>query len=61
MFADVVRLGKEFSLNGLEKPKAIKLLLEPFSIENGLMTPTMKFKRLSAKMKFQKEINELYE
>lgn len=46
--------------NSLEKPKQIKLLSEPFSIENGLLTPTMKMKRSDAKNMFAKEIEDLY-
>lgn len=56
-----MRLGKEFGLNGLEKPKGIKLLKDPFSIENGLLTPTMKFKRNVAKKQFNEDIIQLYE
>lgn len=40
---------------------AIYLHPEPFSIENGLMTPTFKVKRPQAKTAFQKQLNSMYE
>ena len=49
---DFTRLANENKLNGLEKPKQITLLEEPFSAENGLFTPTMKLKRNIAKDHF---------
>ncbi len=33
------------SLSGLERVRHFKLMPEPFSIENGMMTPTLKLKR----------------
>jgi long-chain acyl-CoA synthetase len=35
--------------------------LEPWSVENGLLTPTMKLKRPVIKDRFQQEINKMYE
>ena len=35
--------------NSLERPKQLMFLKEPFSVENGILTPTMKFKRSVAK------------
>jgi len=31
--------------NPLERPKQIVLMLEPFSVENDMLTPTFKLKR----------------
>lgn len=50
--SDIMRLSKEFGLNGLEKPKGLYLQMEPYSVENGLLTPTMKLKRNIAKKQF---------
>lgn len=61
VMADVMQLSKEFGLNGLEKPKGLCLTTEPFSIENGLLTPTMKLKRNVAKKHFGDQITKLYE
>ena len=45
---------------GFEISKKIYLAKEPFSIENQLMTPTMKLRRQIAKKYFEKEIEQLY-
>jgi len=37
------------------------LLKEPFSIENDILTPTMKLKRNVAKKHYSNEIQKLYE
>jgi len=39
---------------------AIHLHPEPFSIENGMMTPTFKVKRPQAKQAFQKQLDAMY-
>ena len=54
---DVMRLHKENKFNSLEKPKHFILLLEPFSVENDILTPTFKLKRNVAKSVFKKEID----
>ena len=36
------------------------LTLEPWTIENGLLTPTLKIKRLQVEQRFAREILELY-
>lgn len=61
IYSEIMQLSKDNGLNGLEKPKGLKLLKEPFSIENGLMTPTMKFKRNLARTQFKTQIFDLYE
>jgi len=42
---DLERLGKEKKLSSLEKPKDVYITIEPFSIENNILTPTFKLKR----------------
>ena len=54
------QFGREKNLMGFEIPKKIYLAKEPFSIENQLMTPTMKLRRQIAKKYFEKEIEQLY-
>ena len=54
------KFGREKNLVGFELPKKIFLTKEPFSIENQIMTPTMKLRRHIAKKIFEKQINELY-
>lgn len=43
-----------------EKVRKFLLMQDPFTIENGYMTPTLKLKRKSISMAFQKEIDSLY-
>jgi len=47
-------------LNIVEKIKKIQLIDEDFSIENGLLTPTMKVKRKKVIEKYKKELENLY-
>ncbi|PWN35845.1 acetyl-CoA synthetase-like protein [Meira miltonrushii] len=52
--------GKKIGLKGFEIPRALKLRSEPFSPENGFLTPTQKMKRPEARQKLQKELDALY-
>ena len=53
-------LGRKNDLKGFELPKKILLIKEPFSLENNLLTPTLKLKIKLIKKKYEKEINEMY-
>lgn len=44
-----------------EKVKRFILIEEPFSIENGELTNTLKVKRRVVYRKYEKEINDMYE
>ncbi|XP_055969938.1 long-chain-fatty-acid--CoA ligase 1 isoform X2 [Sorex fumeus] len=57
---DMVRLGKESGLKTFEQVKGIALHKELFSVENGLLTPTMKAKRPELRKYFRSQIDELY-
>uniref|UniRef100_A0A8C3V283 Arachidonate--CoA ligase n=1 Tax=Catharus ustulatus TaxID=91951 RepID=A0A8C3V283_CATUS len=57
---DMVRIGKESGLKSFEQVKDIVLHTEMFSIENGLLTPTLKAKRPELRKYFQSQIDELY-
>ncbi|XP_041362806.1 long-chain-fatty-acid--CoA ligase 5-like [Gigantopelta aegis] len=57
---DLHRLGKEGDLKGFEQVKDIHIHPEQFSIENGLLTPSLKNKRHLLKKMFQSRIEELY-
>ena len=50
---------KEFP--GYAKVRRVLLLSEPWSIENGLQTPTLKLKRAHVMAHYEKEISRLYE
>jgi long-chain acyl-CoA synthetase len=52
VFDDLMKLAAENKFNSLEKPKQIALMKEPFTIENDLLTPTMKLKRNVAQKVF---------
>ncbi|XP_021772943.1 long chain acyl-CoA synthetase 7, peroxisomal-like [Chenopodium quinoa] len=60
VLADMDALGREAGLRGFEFVKAVTLVPEPFTVENGLLTPTLKVKRPQAKVYFEKEIGEMY-
>ncbi|KAH0881462.1 hypothetical protein HID58_068856 [Brassica napus] len=47
-------------LRGFEFAKAVTLVLEPFTLENGLLTPTLKIKRPQAKEYFAEAITNMY-
>ncbi|XP_022068492.1 long-chain-fatty-acid--CoA ligase 1-like [Acanthochromis polyacanthus] len=57
---DMLRLGREGGLKSFEQVKAICIHTEQFSIENGLLTPTMKAKRNEMRQYFRSQIDELY-
>ena len=54
------RLGKDKGLNGFEQPKKILPRLDPFTVDNGLLTPTLKLKRVALRKFFGQDIEELY-
>lgn len=58
---DLLKIGKEGGLKSFEQVKSIFLHTEQFSIENGLLTPTLKAKRAELSKYFQSQINSLYE
>ncbi|MEM8949631.1 MAG: AMP-dependent synthetase/ligase [Pseudomonadota bacterium] len=47
-------------LSPIERIRRFKIMAEPFSIENGMMTPTMKLKRQVIYRDFEETIAELY-
>lgn len=60
VLADMDAVGREAQLRGFEFAKAVTLVLEPFTLENGLLTPTFKVKRPQAKAYFAKAIADMY-
>ena len=57
---DLIRVAKEYRLNGYEYIRAFCLEREQFTIENELLTPTFKLKRHQARIYYSKQIEELY-
>ncbi|XP_043688750.1 long chain acyl-CoA synthetase 6, peroxisomal-like [Telopea speciosissima] len=60
VLADMDALGREAQLRGFEFAKAVTLVPEPFTVESGLLTPTLKIKRPQAKAYFAKAISDMY-
>ncbi|OPJ84205.1 long-chain-fatty-acid--CoA ligase 5 [Patagioenas fasciata monilis] len=57
---DMVRLGREAGLKSFEQVKDLYIHTEMFSVENGLLTPTLKAKRAELVKLFQTQIEALY-
>ncbi|XP_068444861.1 long-chain-fatty-acid--CoA ligase 1a isoform X3 [Clinocottus analis] len=57
---DILRLGKDAGLKSFEQVRDIALHTELFSIQNGLLTPTLKAKRTELRSYFKEQIDELY-
>ena len=47
-------------LTGLPLTGAVRLTTEPWTVDNGLMTPTLKLRRPQLMQKFAAEIDEIY-
>ena len=52
--------AKELKFNSLEIPKDIHVECQMFSVENGLLTPTLKNKRPELKKHFKEKIDAMY-
>ncbi|PKU68467.1 long chain acyl-CoA synthetase 6, peroxisomal-like [Dendrobium catenatum] len=61
VLAEMDEVGKQAQLRGFEFAKAVTLVLDPFTMENGLLTPTFKIKRPQAKAYFATAIANMYE
>ncbi|XP_035599901.1 long-chain-fatty-acid--CoA ligase 1-like [Oncorhynchus keta] len=57
---DILKLGKDSGLKSFEQVKDITLFTEMFSIQNGLLTPTLKAKRAELRNYFREHIDKLY-
>lgn len=60
VMTEIKKIGKANGLHGFEIPKSIHLSENPFTVEDGLLTPTFKLKRQQARDKFEKEIERMY-
>ncbi|KAI8468294.1 MAG: hypothetical protein J3K34DRAFT_427744 [Monoraphidium minutum] len=52
--------GRAAQLRGFEAVSAVELVAEPFTVENGMLTPTFKLKRPQARETFQALIDSMY-
>ncbi|XP_072395967.1 long-chain-fatty-acid--CoA ligase 5 isoform X3 [Diabrotica undecimpunctata] len=57
---DMITWGKEAGLKSFEQVKDIYLHPDNFSIQNGLLTPTMKSKRPQLKAYFKPQLDDMY-
>ncbi|KHJ74804.1 hypothetical protein OESDEN_25580 [Oesophagostomum dentatum] len=53
-------IGKENKLNSIEQVKRVYLEIEPFSVENNLLTPTLKSKRPQLRQKYKDIMKRIY-
>ncbi|KAK2866455.1 hypothetical protein Q7C36_002511 [Tachysurus vachellii] len=60
ILSDLVKLGRDAGLKSFEQVKDLHLHSEQFTIENGLLTPTLKAKRGDLSKFFKNEIENLY-
>ncbi|CAL9699459.1 unnamed protein product [Knipowitschia caucasica] len=60
ILSDMTTLGREAGLKSFEQVKDLHLHPEMFTIENGLLTPTLKAKRAELKTLFQSHITQMY-
>ena len=49
VFKEMKEKADEYKLNGMERVKKLSFHPNPFSVEDGILTPTLKLKRNIAK------------
>lgn len=60
-FLDVLdKISRKHKFNSFEKVRNVHLAMEPFSIENGLITPTLKLKRPNVAKAYADVISNMY-
>ena len=55
------KVAAKSKLTGFERIKNVHLAIEPFTVENELLTPTLKLKRPQAAKAFRSHLDRLYE
>lgn len=55
------KIGRKNKFNSWERVRNCHLELDPFTIENDLMTPTLKLKRPTTAKKFRAELDRMYQ
>lgn len=58
---DMLLCGYDAGLQPFEQTKRIFLDSQPFTVENGLLTPTLKSRRVALKTKYEDVIRKMYE
>jgi len=54
------KIGKKNKFNSYERVRNVRLMVEPFTVANELLTPTLKTKRPQAAKKYRTIIDEMY-
>ncbi|KAL9103662.1 MAG: hypothetical protein Q9163_001321 [Psora crenata] len=57
---ELEKVGRANNFAGYERVRNFRLMVDPFTIENDLLTPTLKMKRPSTAKMYRKDIDELY-
>ncbi|KAL9114388.1 MAG: hypothetical protein Q9187_007467, partial [Circinaria calcarea] len=57
---EMERVGRKNKFMGYERVRNCYLYLEPFTIDNELLTPTLKLKRPQTAKKYRTELDKLY-
>ncbi|KAJ9272988.1 hypothetical protein DTO212C5_909 [Paecilomyces variotii] len=57
---DLDQIAKKQKLAGYERVRNCALMLDPFTVENELLTPTLKMKRPPAAKKYRSVLDDLY-
>ncbi len=60
LFSQEVQAINEAHLSPVEQVQTFQLLAEPWTAENGLLTPTLKLRRRDIEARFAKEIEQLF-
>ncbi|KFY65883.1 hypothetical protein V497_01247 [Pseudogymnoascus sp. VKM F-4516 (FW-969)] len=58
--AELEKIGRKNKFNNWERVRKVHLALEPFSIDNETLTPTLKMKRPKAVKMFRDELDRMY-
>ncbi|KAI9689376.1 MAG: putative NRPS-like protein biosynthetic cluster [Bathelium mastoideum] len=61
VWEELERVGKKQKFNKWERVRKVALMVEPFTVENELLTPTLKLKRPQTAKKYRSTLDQLYE
>lgn len=60
VLAQLEKIAREAKFQGYERVRNLRLFVDPFTIENDVLTPTLKLKRPTAAAVFKSTIEEMY-
>ncbi|KZT69006.1 acetyl-CoA synthetase-like protein [Daedalea quercina L-15889] len=60
VLSELTKTAQENKLKGFEMVKRVYLTMEPFTVDNGCLTPTFKIKRKETYERYKNELNALY-